>query len=155
MGWHAGDSSPQPSRRVLALTPDQLHYGILIVDDRWENRQLLIKLLKPVGFDVKEAANGQEALSIWETWEPHLSWMDMRMPVMDGYEATEQIKTSLKGQATAIIALTASAFDEEKTAVLSAGCDDFLRKLFRHTEIFDMLHKHLWVTFIYEETQHK
>ncbi|MCP4403499.1 MAG: response regulator, partial [bacterium] len=151
---HATDiQTPQPTRRVIALAPDQPRYRILIVDDKQENRQLLLKLLGPVGFDMQEAANGQEALDIWSVWEPHLIWMDMRMPVMDGYTATEQIKARVKGQATAIIALTASAFDEEKAIVLSAGCNDFLRKPFKHAEIFDMLHKHLGIAFIYEEEE--
>jgi CheY-like chemotaxis protein len=73
------------------------------------------------------------------------------MPVMDGYKATEQIKATTKGQATAIVALTASAFEEEKAVILSAGCDDFLRKPFKEAEIFDMLAKHLGVQFVYEE----
>jgi CheY-like chemotaxis protein len=124
---------------------------VLIVDDKEDNRQLLKQLLKPLGFELREAGNGQEALDIWDSWEPHLIWMDMRMPVMDGYKATEQIKASTRGQATAIIALTASAFDEEKAIVLSAGCNDFLRKPFRETEIFDMMHKHLGVQYVYEK----
>ena len=106
-------------------------------------------------FELKEAENGREAFDIWEAWEPNLIWMDMRMPVMDGYKATERIKSTVKGQATAVIALTASAFEEEKIIVLSAGCDDFLRKPFREIEIFDMLHKHLGLQFIYEEERKK
>ena len=81
-----------PTRRVIALEPGQPRYRLLIVDDKWDNRQLLIKLLNPFGFDLREAKNGQEAVEIWETWEPHLIWMDMRMPVMDGYEATKRIR---------------------------------------------------------------
>ena len=146
--------TPRSTRRVVGLGPDQPRYRILIVDDRWVNRQLLHKLLIPVGFEVREAANGQAALDIWDIWEPHLIWMDMRMPVMDGYEATKQIKASAKGQATAVIALTASAFDEEKVIVLSAGCNDFLRKPFKEAEIFDLLHKHLGVRFVYEQEHH-
>jgi signal transduction histidine kinase/CheY-like chemotaxis protein len=146
-------AQPETPRRVMALAPDQPTYRILIVDDRWENRQLLVKLLEPLGFALKEAVNGQEAITLWEQWEPHLIWMDMRMPVMDGYKATEQIKATTKGQATAILALTASAFEEEKAVILSAGCDDFLRKPFKEAEIFDMLAKHLGVRFIYEEKQ--
>src|SRR3712207_4118536 len=78
--------------------------------------------------------------------------MDMRMPVMDGYEATKQIKATTKGQATAIIALTASAFEEERAVVLSAGCDDFLRKPFREADIFDAMHKHIGVRYVYEDS---
>lgn len=79
--------------------------------------------------------------------------MDMRMPVMDGYEATRQIKSSTKGQATAIIALTASTYEEERAVVLSAGCDDFMRKPFREAQLFDMMHKHIGVRYVYEEEE--
>ena len=141
----------QPSRRVIALEPNQPKYRILIVDDKPLNRQLLIKLLSPLGFQLQEASNGQEAVEIWETWEPHLIWMDMRMPVMDGYTASKMIKSHLKGQATAIIALTASVLEEEKAVVISAGCDDFLRKPFREEEIFKAMNKHIGVQYVYEE----
>jgi CheY-like chemotaxis protein len=109
--------------------------------------------LTPLGFEVREAGNGQEALILWEQWEPHLIWMDMRMPVLDGYKATEQIKATTKGQATAIIALTASAFEEEKAVVLSAGCDDFLRKPFKEAEIFELMQKHLGIQYVYEDVR--
>jgi CheY-like chemotaxis protein len=138
-------------RKVLGLAPDQLIYKILAVDDKNINRQLLIKLLTPLGFEIKEASNGQEAINIWDEWEPHLIFMDMRMPVMDGYEATKYIKSTTKGNATAIIALTASVLEEEKAIVISAGCDDFLRKPFKENTIFEALTKHLGVKYIYEE----
>ncbi|MEE9617744.1 MAG: response regulator, partial [Anaerolineae bacterium] len=77
--------------------------------------------------------------------------MDLRMPVMDGYEATRRIKATTAGQATAIIAVTASALEEERAVVLSAGCEDFLRKPFREVDIFGSLHKHLGVQYVYEE----
>ncbi len=141
------------AQQVIALTPGQPRYRILIVDDNWTNRQLLLRLLNPLGFELREAENGQEAVAQWEMWSPHLIWMDMRMPVMDGYEATRQIKASTKGQATAIIALTASTLEEERAVVLSAGCDDFVRKPFRESEIFDTMHTHLGVEFVYAETE--
>ncbi|NET06263.1 MAG: AAA family ATPase [Symploca sp. SIO2B6] len=140
------------SRRVEALAPSQPQYRILVVEDQWANRQLLIQLLTPLGFEVREAANGQEAISLWEKWEPQLIFMDMRMPVMDGYEATKRIKAMTKGQATAIIALTASAFEEDRGVVLSAGCDDFIRKPFQEEVIFEKLAEHLGVRYIYDES---
>jgi CheY-like chemotaxis protein len=141
----------QPSRRVLGLEPGQAVYRLLIADDRETTRRLLVNLLEPLGLEVREAVNGQEALELWERWEPHLIWMDMRMPVMDGYEATRRIKATTEGQATVIVALTASAFEEDRETILSAGCDDVVRKPFRKEEIFDMLAKHLGVRFVYEE----
>jgi signal transduction histidine kinase/DNA-binding response OmpR family regulator len=139
------------TQRVIGLKPKQPEYRILVVDDRWENRQLLLKLLEPIGFQVKEAVNGQEAIELWSSWQPHLIWMDMRMPVMNGYEATTEIKSHLKGQATVIIALTASTLEEEKAVVLSAGCDDFVRKPFREAEIFQKMADFIGVEYIYQQ----
>jgi len=142
-------------KRVTALEQGQPCYRILIVDDRWTNRQLLIKLLNPLGFELREAENGQQAIEIWDEFEPHLIWMDMQMPVMDGYEATKQIKNHIKGQATTIIALTASAFEEEQAVVLDAGCDGFMRNPFKEADIFEMMSQHIGVQFVYEEVPHK
>ncbi|NET42804.1 ATP-binding protein [Okeania sp. SIO2B3] len=142
-------------RRVIALAPNQPRYRILIVDEKILDRKLLVKLLNPLGFEIKEASNGKEAIEIFEVWEPHLIWMDMRMPVMDGYKATQNIKATTQGQATAIIALTASVLEEEKAVILSAGCDAFMRKPFREEDIFEAMHKHIGVEFIYEEVQEK
>ncbi|HAN72921.1 MAG TPA: hybrid sensor histidine kinase/response regulator, partial [Planktothrix sp. UBA8402] len=139
--------------KVLRLVAGQPTYKLLTVDDKEINRKLLIKLLEPLGFELKEASNGREAIAIWNQWEPHLIWMDMRMPVMDGYEATKYIKSTTKGNATAIIAVTASVLEEEKAIVLSAGCDDFIRKPFTENNIFDTLAKHLGVKYIYAETK--
>ncbi|MFC2053236.1 PAS domain S-box protein [Chloroflexota bacterium] len=141
----------QPKREVLSLAPGQPVYRLLVVEDQETNRRLLLKLLEQVGFAVQEAINGQEAIDSWQRWEPHLIWMDMRMPVMNGREATKQIKSMPGGQSVAIIALTATAFDEDREQILLDGCDDFVRKPFRKSEIFDMLIKHLNVRFIYRE----
>lgn len=141
----------QQVRRVIGLEPGQPEYRILVVDDRDLNRRLLTKMLSPMGFQVREAENGQEAIAVWESWEPHLIWMDMRMPVMNGYEATKQIKSHLKGQATAILALTASVLEEEKAIVLGAGCEDFVRKPFREEVIWEKMAKYLGVRYVYED----
>jgi len=139
------------TRRVIALQPNQPSYRLLIVDDRWDNRQLLIKLLNPLGFEIKQATNGIEAIELWSNWEPHLIFMDMRMPVMDGYEATKRIKATIQGQATAIVALSASNFGEARAVVFSVGCDDFIHKPFREADIFDALHKNIGVRYVYDE----
>ncbi|MEG4030115.1 MULTISPECIES: AAA family ATPase [unclassified Microcoleus] len=159
----------QPTRRVIAIAPNQPRYRILVADDALDNRQLLVKLLSAIGFEVYEAQNGREAIEKWEQYSPHLIFMDMRMPVMDGYEATKQIKEgNHRGIAptenedfvgvvppclrqTAIVAITASSFEEEKAMVLSIGCDDFIPKPFREANIFDVLHKYIGVQFIFEE----
>lgn len=143
-----------PARRVVGLEPGQPQYRMLIVDDKRDNRELLVKLLDPFGFELREAANGQEACDICGTWGPHLIWMDLRMPVMDGYEATKRIRTlPSRTPHPVIIAVTASILDVKKAMAMSAGCDDFLGKPFKDAEVFQMLHKHLGVQFKYEGIQ--
>ncbi|HBB31306.1 MAG TPA: hybrid sensor histidine kinase/response regulator, partial [Cyanobacteria bacterium UBA9273] len=156
----AEEEAQQPRQRIVGLAPNQPKYRILVVEDTWENRKVLIELLESLNFEVKEAANGEEAIAVWESWHPHLIWMDMRMPVMDGYEATRQIKAKAKERQTVIIALTASAFEEERTVALSAGCDDFVRKPIQEFVIFDKMAEHLGIRYIYEQpmpvaTQHQ
>lgn len=152
----------RPRRKVVGIEPGQRAagggpYRLLVVEDQEATRRLMVKLLSslgspPDGFDIREARDGREAIRIWEQWEPHLIWMDMRMPVMDGYEATRQIKSTERGRATIVVALTASAFEEDRVEILARGCDDFVRKPFRESEIFDKLDKHLGVRFVYEDS---
>lgn len=136
-----------PARPVIALEEGQPVYRILVVDDKDVNRLLLVRLLTPLGFEVREAVDGAQALDIWKEWHPHLIFMDMRMPVMNGYEATRRIKATTLGQATVVVALTASALEEDRAVILSEGCDDYIRKPFRESEIFDTLTRHLGVRF--------
>ncbi|MEM9541016.1 MAG: AAA family ATPase [Cyanobacteria bacterium P01_E01_bin.42] len=145
--------SDRNTRQVIALKPRQPSYKIAIADDRPTNRLLLVKLLQPLGFEIREASNGREAIAQWENWQPHLILMDMRMPVMDGYEATRQIKETKAEKETIIIALTASVLEREKAIALSTGCDDFLKKPFRESEIFEILSKYLGVEYIYDEEE--
>jgi signal transduction histidine kinase/DNA-binding response OmpR family regulator len=148
----------EPTHRVIGLEPGQGAAGgepfrMLVVDDVETTRKLLVKFLQPLGFELREATNGQEALKIWAEWQPHLIWMDMRMPIMDGRETTRRIKAQAQARNRSvplIIALTASAFEEQRAEILAGGCDDFIRKPFREHEIFDALHRHLDVRFIYE-----
>ncbi|MBF0258118.1 MAG: response regulator [Desulfamplus sp.] len=171
-------------QKVVALEPGQPSTRILIVEDNALNQMLLSRLLESVGFEVRIAVDGLEGVKIFESWNPHLIWMDMRMPVMDGYEACRRIRqieqnrmdydkriveqhsnmdhnhiyekrgiaqTSVKK--TTIIALTASAFEEQKNLVLLAGCDDFIRKPFMENEIFDAIAKHIGVKYIYDSLE--
>ncbi len=138
--------------RIIGLEPDQPEYRILAVDDRAESRLLLIKLLSSLGFQVGEASNGQEAVEVWKMWSPNLILMDMRMPVMDGYEATKVIKSYPQGASCPIVALTASAFEEERAEILAAGCDEFLRKPFREDILLEAIGKHLNVRYVYEDS---
>ncbi len=142
------------NRVVVGLVAGQPTYRLLIVDDQEDNRKVLLNLLSPFHFELREACNGVEALAIWDAWEPHVIWMDMRMPVMDGYEATRRIKAVPKGKKTVIVAITANVFDEDRSVVLSSGCDDFVRKPFQANELFDVLQKHLGLHYIYSHEDH-
>src|SRR6476661_1747046 len=141
----------KPQKQVIGLAPNQPEYRILVVDDRADNRLVLVRLLSSIGLLVREAENGQEAVAVWEDWQPQLIWMDMRMPVMDGYEATKQIKAHPLGKTTVIIALTASAFENERKSILAAGCDDFLPKPFEANLLFAKMEDFLGIRYVYEE----
>ncbi len=143
--------SSRAGRRVVALASPTPRRRVLVVDDRAANRLLLVKLLSSVGFEVKEAADGAQAVEAVETWRPHLVLLDMVMPVMDGYEAARRIKAGPCGGDTAILALTASAFEEDRQAVLAAGADDFMRKPFQAEELFARIGARLGLTYRYEE----
>ncbi|MES1026586.1 PAS domain S-box protein [Gloeocapsa sp. BRSZ] len=142
----------EPLRQVTGLEPGQPNYRILVVEDKQENRRLLVELLAPVGFEVREAINGQEAIALWQSWSPHLIWMDIRMPVMGGYEATKRIKAA-SSQTPIVIALTGSAFEEDRIVALSMGCDDFVRKPLRAEVIFEKMAAHLKVRYLYSSSQ--
>ncbi|MEG4498128.1 GAF domain-containing protein [Microcoleus sp. F10-C6] len=142
----------KPQKKVIGLAPNQPEYRILVVDDRADNCLVIERLLSPLGILVREAKNGQEAIAVWEEWKPHLIWMDMQMPVMNGYEATRKIKAHPLGKKTVIVALTASAFEEERKTILAAGCDDFMRKPFDANILFAKLEELLGVRYIYEES---
>jgi CheY-like chemotaxis protein len=140
-----------PHQRVVGLEPGQADYRILIAEDHEASRNLLVKMLQDIGFVVRAAADGRQAIQIWEQWTPHLIWMDMRMPEMNGYEAVQYIRGKPQGQTTRIIALTATAFEEDREKIMLAGCDDFMRKPYHEADIFDMLTKYLNARFVYEE----
>jgi PAS domain S-box-containing protein len=138
-------------RPVKCIAPDQPPWRLLVVDDNADNRLLLTTILAEVGFQVCEAENGEEAIRAFEQWQPHLIWMDMRMPVMDGYEATAKIRQLAGGSTVKIIALTASAFREQHGRIINAGCDAVLHKPFQVQEIFAALSQHLAVKFVYRD----
>ncbi len=152
----AGEETAAPQHRtVIGLAPGQPEYRLLVVDDHPENRRLLLTLLAPFGFALRDAANGQEALDIWQAWQPHLVWMDMRMPVMGGYEAIRQIRereTHHDNTPTKIIVISASSVEDEHDTAITNGADDFLRKPFKEQEIFVALQEQLGVKFLYNET---
>ncbi len=148
----------QNSPQIVGLAVSQTQYRILVVDDRPESRLLIVKMLSQLGFSVKEAANGVQAITVWEEWEPHLILMDMRMPTMDGYQATRIIKArqeiisdSIVAKKTVVIALTANAFEEQREEIIKAGCDDLINKPFPKETLLEKLNQYLGVKYSYEE----
>jgi signal transduction histidine kinase/CheY-like chemotaxis protein/ligand-binding sensor domain-containing protein len=146
----------QRERRIAALAPGQDPPRILVVDDTLVNRAVLTQLLTAVGFQVREAASGEEALAAWRSWQPHLIWMDKRMGGLDGLEATRRIRAEEKAAGRPripILALSASALEHERGEILAAGCDDFVAKPFREATIFNRIAQHLGVRYTYEEDE--
>jgi two-component system sensor histidine kinase/response regulator len=142
-------------RHVLSLQPGQAVCRVLITDDIEDNRQLLAQLLAPIGFEVRLATNGAEAVEAFAEWRPHLILMDFRMPLMDGHEAIRRIRAMDGGKEPKIIAVTASAMDDNRQELMEIGADDFIGKPFREEELFQKIHRHLGVKYVYAEPGHE
>jgi len=134
---------------VIGLANGQHDYRILIVEDQLQNQVLLTTLMERVGMQVKIAENGLQGIELCKTWQPHLVWLDRKMPVMDGLEALKGIRNLANGHEIKIIAVTASAFEDERQELLQAGIDDFISKPYRTEEIYHCLTKHLGIEFTY------
>jgi signal transduction histidine kinase/ligand-binding sensor domain-containing protein/DNA-binding NarL/FixJ family response regulator len=137
--------------QVMGLAPGEPEYRILLVEDKKENWLLLQRLLADAGFQVQVAEDGAQGVEMFRTWQPHLIWMDIRLPVMGGLEAAREIRTLDGGRQVKIVALTASAFAQQRDEVLAAGLDDFLRKPYRREEIFECMARHLGIRYLYRE----
>ncbi|MFB2968306.1 response regulator [Aerosakkonema sp. BLCC-F183] len=152
-------------RKIIHLASEQPEYRILIVDDVAESRLLLNKILVSIGFSVRESENGKEAVQCYKEWQPHLILMDIRMPVMDGYEATRQIRAEeqkrlnyekISGDSvppfprTIVLALTASVFEEQRKNILAVGCNDFIRKPFQTDDLLEKIGQYLGVEYEWE-----
>jgi signal transduction histidine kinase/DNA-binding LytR/AlgR family response regulator len=142
---------PAPRRRIARVKPGEPPCRVLVVDDRDTNREILVKMLTPLGFTVIEAGNGQEGVDAFVAREPHLVLMDVVMPVMDGREATARIRALPGGREVPIIAVSASVFDEQLREILEVGASDFLRKPLREEELLDKVARHLPAAFEYAD----
>src|SRR4029077_1162786 len=124
---------------------------VLIADDVEDNRELLVQILGPVGFEIRLATDGEQADQEFEQWRPHLILMDFRMPVMDGHEAIRRIRAAAGGKELKIIAVSASALNENRQVLLGIGADDFIAKPIQEEELFQKIHAHLGVEYVYAE----
>lgn len=150
------EAPARTTRRVQRVIPAERRRRVLVVDDSAENRLLLASILTSVGFDVREAGNGREAVDVVVEWRPRVIFMDRRMPVMDGVESTREIRrleslSSEDAGRVVIIATTASVFEQDREEILANGCDDLVIKPFQESEIFELLQRHAGVQFEYEE----
>lgn len=138
-------------KKVMGLEPGSQHVKILVVDDKKENREFLLELLKSVGFEVREAESGNQAIEVFLMWQPQLIMMDLKMPGMDGIEATRKIKSMEGGEKTHIIMVTATAFDDDLHTLLVSGAQMHIRKPFRINEIYEAIGKCIDVQYTYED----
>lgn len=139
------------SIEVIGLDESQKSIKVLMVEDHLDNRILLRSILNILGIEIKEAVNGQEAVDIFQSWKPDFIWMDRRMPIMNGEKATKLIRGLPGGDKVVIVALTASAFHEEREKIMESGMDDFVAKPYRQDEIYQCMQKYLNLNYIYKE----
>jgi PAS domain S-box-containing protein len=137
------------SKQVIGLSPGTGPWRILAVDDVSDNLILLTAMLRPVGFEVREASDGDEALKIFHDWLPHAVLLDMRMPVMDGYEAVRRIKATESGRGALVVAISAGAFHDSRKQALDAGADEYLSKPFLAMDLFKILGHGLGLHYVY------
>ncbi|WP_279341569.1 ATP-binding protein [Geothrix sp. SG200] len=142
--------------QVVGLARGQRRPAVLVVDDRPENRDLLAQLLASVGFQVRTAADGVEALELWERHHPDLIWMDLRMPRMSGFEALQVLRGKELEQGlphTFVVAISASVIDLDRETLRKAGFDDFLGKPFREAQLFEVAGRLLGLRFLTREPE--
>ncbi|MCC3442153.1 MAG: AAA family ATPase [Microcoleus sp. PH2017_03_ELD_O_A] len=126
---------------------------LLVVDDQWENRSVLIHLLEPLGFEIIEATDGQDCLNKALEFQPDCILIDLVMPVMDGFEAMRQIRKLPLFKNVVAIGTSASIMAVEKQGSLAAGCNAFLPKPIRAEELLNCLQVHLELEWIYENLE--
>jgi signal transduction histidine kinase/DNA-binding NarL/FixJ family response regulator len=126
---------------------------ILVVDDSWENRSVLVNLLEAVGFELLEAENGQEGIEQALTHQPDLIVTDLEMPVMDGFEFLSQLRSHPKLQAMPILVSSASVFEIDRHKSLAAGGNEFLPKPVQADILLELIQKYLQLDWIYDQNQ--
>jgi CheY-like chemotaxis protein len=136
--------------KIVGIAGEQPGYRILIAEDQQDNQLLLFRLMTDIGLEVKVAEDGEQCLKLFQSWHPDLIWMDRRMPVMDGVEATRRIRRLPDGQAVKIVAVTASVFMEQQQEMLDAGMDAFVRKPYRLDEIYECMARQLGLKYLYQ-----
>ena len=143
------------SRGTVISIKDNKPVKALIVDDKVNNRLILKTMLENVGFVTMEAENGLQAIERAKEFDPQLIFMDIKMPVMDGYESVEKLKETEQGKGIRIFALTASAFRHDEKKIFESGFDGFLPKPFKLDSLFRLISDNSPVEFIYDNDKKK
>ncbi len=141
------ETTPMPTQEIVGYRGDPK--TLLLVDDRWENRAVLHNLLAPLGFDILEAADGQQGIALAVQSRPDLIFVDLMMPEMDGLEMTRRIRQISGLKTIKIIACSAKTFSGDRQDSLEAGCNDFLAKPVQRQALLDQLQQHLGLDWIY------
>ncbi|MDF5722748.1 MAG: ATP-binding protein [Rhizonema sp. PD37] len=124
---------------------------ILIIDDKWENRSVILNLLEPIGFVIQQAENGQQGLTLAAQIKPDLIITDLCMPVMDGFEMLSNLRSAEELKNIIVIVSSASVYEMDRQRSLDTGGDDFLAKPVQIHELFQMLEKYLNIIWEYEQ----
>lgn len=132
-----GPRSSARIRRVTLGEPDREKARAIVVDDDPASRELLSAILAEMGFAVRTAENGEEALPLVTQWQPVVVLMDLRLPGMDGIETIRRIRATPGGHETAILMVSASAQEGNRTSAFEAGADGFVAKPFRDWEVIE------------------
>lgn len=135
--------------RLLGLAAGQVAPRLLVAEDEADSRELLKRILSRIGGEVHLACNGRQAVDLFQAHKPDLILMDMRMPVMDGYTATRAIRAQPGGERLPIVAVTASAFEEDRGEILAAGCNELVRKPVDADDVLKVVGRFLGLRFEY------
>ena len=141
-------AKPDPSQ-IIGLKEEK--YRVLVVDDQWENRSVLVDLLSPLGFEVLEATDGQDCLNQAQEIKPDAILLDMLMPGMDGFEAVRKLRQLPSLKDVIVIATSASAFPDNQQRCLAAGCNSFISKPVQAEKLLEQLRLHLGLEWVYED----
>lgn len=143
------------NKTILGLMPEEMPVRVLVAEDDEDNRQLISCLLDNAGFDVQTVSNGQQVIERFMQWHPQFIWMDMRMPIMDGYQATQYIRSLKEGGLVKIVAITASVFREDRNKILAIGCDDIVFKPLAQQHLLQIMGRLLNLHYRYADVEQK
>jgi|GEM_PF-4357676 len=151
---HDGKEKRKELRTITGIKPARL-IKILVVDDKEDNRELLRAILSQENCEVVSAENGEEAVALFEKLRPDIIWMDVKMPRMDGEEASRRIRKMPGGDKVVIVGITASVFKEDEEKLKESGIDSFILKPYDINAIYREISKYFDISYIYGDDEWK